>query len=347
MTAWATALTGLEATWDTLGEGFDLAQDWLFTQAIQPLLAPLGLTAYAADGYLATQWLLLGLLQVALIALVLVPLEWLRPFEASPINPTLRSQRRQAIAVDVIYTLVDRLGIMRLALFFLVEPALRALFGWLTTQGFNGWHLDQAVAPVWPGVTDHALFGFAVYMLVLDAAGYAIHRAQHRWEWWWTLHAVHHSQQHMTAWSDSRNHLLDMLLADTLFALLARLIGVPTDQFVTLIVLSKMMESLSHANLRIGFGWLGERLLVSPTFHRVHHGIDVDAHIPTGNQLHGCNFSVSFPIWDLLMGTARYPAQVGPTGIQDQLPEHGGRDYGQGFWAQQVLALRRLVARVA
>jgi sterol desaturase/sphingolipid hydroxylase (fatty acid hydroxylase superfamily) len=339
-------LDWLGAAWMALGEQFDLAQDWLFTQVIQPALAPLGLSAYAADGYLATQWLLLGLIQIALIGLVLVPLERLSPFEADPAHPDQRKQRRQAVGVDVVYTLLDRLGIMRLALFFMVEPLLRGLFGWLSTQGFSPWHLDQAVAPLWPGITDHALFGFCVYMLVLDAAGYAIHRAQHRWEWWWSLHAVHHSQQHMTAWSDSRNHLLDLLLVDTLFALLARIIGVPTDQFVTLIVLSKMMESLSHANLRLGFGWLGERLLVGPRFHRVHHGVDVDAHIPAGKQLHGCNFGVLFPVWDLVGKTARYPADIGPTGIHDQLPENGGRDYGKGFWAQQVLALQRLAASV-
>ena len=39
------------------------------------------------------------------------------------------------------------------------------------------------------------------------------------------------------------------------------------------------------------------------------------------------------------------PEAVEPTGIRDQLPEQGGRDYGQGFWAQQWLGLKRLAGR--
>ena len=61
----------------------------------------------------------------------------------------------------------------------------------------------------------------------------------------------------------------------------------------------------------------------------------------------GCNFAVLFPVWDILFGTARFDGRFEATGIRDQLPEHGGRNYGQGFWAQQWLGLRRLVGRDA
>ena len=49
-----------------------------------------------------------------------------------------------------------------------------------------------------------------------------------------------------------------------------------------------------------------------------------------------------FPVWDLLFGTARFEPRYDPTGIRDQLPEAGGRDYGRGFWAQQWRGLQRL-----
>ncbi|MFM2340855.1 MAG: hypothetical protein RLZZ592_508, partial [Pseudomonadota bacterium] len=61
--------------------------------------------------------------------------------------------------------------------------------------------------------------------------------------------------------------------------------------------------------------------------------------------LGGCNFAVLFPVWDALFGTADFRSPVGPTGIRDQLPEEGGRDYGRGFWAQQRLGLLRLIGR--
>jgi Sterol desaturase len=45
------------------------------------------------------------------------------------------------------------------------------------------------------GITDRPLISFLIYLIVLDFAGYWYHRAQHQIQWWWELHAVHHSQR--------------------------------------------------------------------------------------------------------------------------------------------------------
>jgi hypothetical protein len=42
----------------------------------------------------------------------------------------------------------------------------------------------------------------------------------------------------------------------------------------------------------------------------------------------------------MLFGTADFRANLEPTGIADQLQ---GRNYGQGWWQQQWLGLRRMV----
>ena len=97
--------------------------------------------------------------------------------------------------------------------------------------------------------------------------------------------------------------------------------------------------------MRISFGHWGERLLVSPRFHRFHHGIGVGHEGTRPQALGGCNFAVLFPFWDVLFGTARFDTPKVATGIRDQLPAYGGRDYGQGFWAQQRLGLLRLIGR--
>jgi sterol desaturase/sphingolipid hydroxylase (fatty acid hydroxylase superfamily) len=47
-------------------------------------------------------------------------------------------------------------------------------------------------------------------------------------------------------------------------------------------------------------------------------------------------------VWDILFGTADFRREYPQTGIADQLE---GRDYGRGFFRQQWLALRRMVAR--
>jgi sterol desaturase/sphingolipid hydroxylase (fatty acid hydroxylase superfamily) len=314
---------------DRLIETFDTAmsaaQQVLFEELLQPVLFRFGLMRLQERAFDALEWVLIGVLEVVMLAVVLGLLERWRPVE-----PVID---RRAVRTDMLYTLLHRLGIFPLLAFALVTPAADALEGSLRLAGWTRVALDR----VWPGVTDTPLVGFLLYLVVLDFADYWIHRGQHRWRWWWALHAVHHSQRQMTFWSDNRNHLIDDLLRDALLAGLALLIGVPPDQFVLLVVASRVLQSVQHANLRLGFGRVGDRLLVSPRFHRLHHAIGVGHEGPAG----GCNFAVLFPVWDLCFGTANRCPGFMPTGIGDQL---SGRDYGRGFWAQQGLALRRILA---
>jgi len=330
---------------DALVLQFGDVQQALFESVVQPLLFHVGLASYLSDAYDATGWLLVGLLQIAVMLTVIGPLQRWRPMEARPTDAAERSAWRADVAVDVIYTLIHRLGLFRVAMFFLIDPLWNAAFGWLAVRGVDGWHLDQWVAPLWPGISDTALAGFLAYLVVFDLLNYLLHRAQHQSDAWWALHALHHSQRHMSMWTDSRNHLLDSLLVDIIFVLVARAIGVAPGQFVALIAVSQLVENLSHANVRLSFGWLGERLLVGPRFHRLHHGIGLGHESHGKGTLGGHNFAVLFPVWDLMFGTARYSDEVEATGIRDQLPEEGGRDYGRGFWAQQWLGLKRLVHR--
>lgn len=305
---------------DLLTHWFAQAQAWGFETLLQPLMFALGLGGFLEDGYNATGWFLVGLVQLALMLLLIAPLQRWRPVE--PVTD------RAAVRTDVLYTLVHRLGLFRLALFFSLDPVFDALFGAARVAGWSTFHLDD----LWPGVTDRAWVSWLVYLVVLDFLNYWVHRGQHRVGWWWKLHALHHSQRQMTMWSDNRNHLLDDLLRAALLAVVAQLIGIPPAQFVAVVAVTQLSESLQHANVRLGFGALGERLWVSPRFHRHHHSVAAPAE--------GCNFGVLLPWWDLLFGTARFAPHWGPTGVRDQVEQ--GVDYGRGFWAQQWLGLKRL-----
>jgi sterol desaturase/sphingolipid hydroxylase (fatty acid hydroxylase superfamily) len=121
-------------------------------------------------------------------------------------------------------------------------------------------------------------------------------------------------------------------------------IGVQPSQFVVLLAITNMMQSVQHANIRVHFGWLGERLLVSPTFHRRHHAIGFGHEGTT----YGCNFGVLFPWWDMIFRSVSWNRELEPTGIRDQLPvaEAPGRDYGDGFIAQHLLAFKRIGERI-
>jgi sterol desaturase/sphingolipid hydroxylase (fatty acid hydroxylase superfamily) len=309
---------------------FATAQQWLFETLMQPAMFHLGLGQFLEDGYAAAGWLLVGLIQIAVLVLVIGPLQKWRPVE--PVTD------KQAVRVDILYTLIHRLGLFRVALFFTVEPLFDDLFGMLRVHGVGTFQLDQ----LWPGVTDVAWVSFAVYLVVFDFADYWIHRAQHQFGWWWALHSLHHSQRQMTMWSDNRNHLLDDLIRDSLLVILGQVIGVGPGQFVAIVAVTQLSESLQHANLKLWFGRVGERLWVSPRFHRLHHSIGIGHESEGKGTLGGHNFGVLLPWWDSLFGTANYELRYDATGVRDQVEESA--EYGRGFVAQQWLGLSRLLA---
>jgi sterol desaturase/sphingolipid hydroxylase (fatty acid hydroxylase superfamily) len=316
---------------DWLGNLFSTVQQWLFEAAVQPLMFALGLGNLLEDGYQATAWFMVGLIQITILLAVIGPLQRWRPVEPVTDRATIRT--------DMLYTVIHRLGLFRVALFFTLMPWFDEAFGALRTAGYGTFHLDQ-----WrPGVSDNALVSLLIYLVVFDFAAYWIHRGQHQFGFWWRLHSLHHAQRQMTMWSDNRNHLLDDILVDSLMVIVAHLIGVVPGQFIAIVALTQLSESFQHANVRLWFGRFGERLWVSPRFHRLHHGIGIGHESAGRNTVDGRNFGVLLPWWDMLFGTANFEQRYDPTGVRDQLEQ--GRDYGCGFWSQQWLGVKRLAGR--
>ncbi|SDV47595.1 sterol desaturase family protein [Chitinasiproducens palmae] len=309
------------------------AQTWLFVDVLQPVLFHFGWMGYDEELYDGLYWVIVGFVAIVGMYAILRPLEALWPAE--------RWQNRRAVRVDVFYTWITRLGLLNLFFFFCLQPAFDRLHNWMTMRGMPSFDLDD----MWPGVTSHPLVAFLLYLVVLDFAGYWQHRWQHRFGWWWELHAVHHSQQQMSLWSDDRKHLLESVIESSFFAGIALFIGVEPSQFVALTVLSQVVQSVQHANVRMPFGPVLGRLVVSPAFHRRHHAVGY-GHEGTR---YGCNFGVLFPWWDMLFRSASWNEAPEPTGIRDQLPgpDGHGRDYGESFIAQQWLGARRSARRVA
>jgi sterol desaturase/sphingolipid hydroxylase (fatty acid hydroxylase superfamily) len=318
---------------DWFSDLFSAAQQWLFEAAVQPAMFALGMGNLLEDGYDATAWFMVGVIQVLILLALVGPLQRWRPVEPVTDRATIRT--------DVLYTLIHRLGLFRIALFFTLDPWFDEAFGALRTAGYGTFHLDQ----LWPGVTDHAAVSFLIYLVVFDFVAYWTHRGQHQIEWWWRLHSLHHAQRQMTMWSDNRNHLLDDILVDSIVVIVAQLIGVPPGQFIAVVAFTQLSESFQHANVRIWFGRIGERLWVSPRFHRLHHSIGIGHETVKAQRtvLGGHNFGVLLPWWDVLFGTANFEQRYDPTGVRDQV--EANRDYGKGFWSQQWVGLKRLFGR--
>ena len=307
-------------------------QTQLFIGVIEPLFFRFGLMGYADDLYDSLYWVIIGVLEIAATYALLRPLEALRPLEVW--------RDRKALRTDVLYTWIAKLGLINLAVFLVLQP----LFShWQSLMVI--YHVPNVDLSNRLGVTDKPLLSFAVYLVVLDFAGYWYHRWQHRFGVWWELHAVHHSQQQVSMWADDRNHFFDSVLLAAYFAVISLFIGVEPNQYVVLIAVGNLLQSIQHVNARLPYHWLLERIIVSPAFHRRHHAIGY-GHEGTR---YGCNFGVLFPWWDMLLGTASWDKTVEATGIRDQLPVPQGtaREYGRGLLAQQWYAFARIGERLA
>jgi len=311
---------------------FTNLQAWIFETIVQPLMFYLGLGEFVEDSFEGVEWFILGVLQLIILFIILRPLEsWI---------PVHEIKNRYARWNDFIYTALHRLGAFSILVFFVLDPLLDSAAAVLHLQGVNPFNLEN----IWPDMLQYPVLLFFVYLVVLDFFDYWYHRAEHQFNWSWALHSLHHSQRDMNLWSDNRNHLLDDFIRDIYMGVIALAIGVEPRQYVMLVMASQMLQSLQHANVRVHFGRIGEFLLVSPRYHRTHHAIGIGHETHGKGTLGGHNFAVLFPVWDLLFGTALFSKEFAMTGIRDQLPapEGNNRNYGEGFWSQQWLGLKRM-----
>ena len=294
----------------------------LHESLVVPLLYRFDMMQWEDIAYGWVLFALYGVAQVVLMLAICWPMERWARLERWP--------DRRAVTVDIFYTLLSRIGIMPLVTFVLFYQLQVSLDGWLTDRGW----IPPTLEGLLPVLMGRQALTFCIYVLVLDFADYWRHRLSHSLGWWYALHAVHHAQRQMTFWSDDRNHVLDDVVAFIWFLVVGLLIGIPPMQFPLIILLLRLLESMSHANARIGFGRLGDRLLVSPRFHRAHHGIRA-----AGQR--SCNYGAIFPFWDMMFGSADFArdyAQTGDPSAEEAMATGS-------WWAQQAAGFRRLAGR--
>ncbi len=294
---------------------------WLHENLILPLLWQCGWMEWDDAAFMWALFATYGVLQVAINLAICLPAERIRPLQRGPSDGL--------VAMDVFYTLLARIGIFPLVTFFGFYSLQTWLNGLLADHGYVPLTLDRMV----PALMGMPIATFLIYAVVLDASDYWRHRFSHRIGWWYGLHSVHHAQTRMTFWSDDRNHVLDDVIAYVWFIATGLAIGIPPMQFPLIVLALRLVESFSHANTRIRFGWLGERILVSPQFHRAHHGL-----LAAGQQ--SFNYGAVFPWWDMMLGTAEFRhdiVETGDAGASTAL-------VSGSWWQQQVGGVARAIS---
>lgn len=137
--------------------------------------------------------------------------------------------------------------------------------------------------------------------IVLDFAGYWTHRIDHKINFFWNAHIVHHSSEEFNLACALRQSISVFVNLFVFLLIPAALLGVPAKVIAIVAPIHLFAQFWYHTRHINKMGFL-EYILVTPSHHRVHHAINPE-YIDK-------NLSQVFIIWDKLFGT-----------FQEELPD--------------------------
>ncbi len=130
--------------------------------------------------------------------------------------------------------------------------------------------------------------------IAIDFASYWNHRLNHKINYFWNLHIIHHSSEEFNLGCALRQSISSFLGYAALFLIPAVLIGIPYKVIAILTPLHLFAQFWYHTKHIGKLGFL-EYIIVTPSQHRVHHAIN--------KEYIDKNLSAIFCIWDRTFGT--------------------------------------------
>jgi sterol desaturase/sphingolipid hydroxylase (fatty acid hydroxylase superfamily) len=220
---------------------------------------------------------------------------------------TDQTYKRESVKVDLIYWLFTPIGVkiftslclaVVAGLIFLV---LGRPFDENLLKGFG----PVSRQPEWLQLIE--------VLIITDFVGYWSHRWFHMTRMW-KFHAVHHSPKRLDWLSGYRMHPMNDALSRVFQSIPLLALGFSPMILEPYIIIIVVYVVFLHSNIRWTFGPF-KYVLAGPTFHRWHHSSEPEAL--------DMNYSVIFPIWDILFGTWYYPdRQPSRYGVKDDsVPE--------------------------
>ena len=143
----------------------------------------------------------------------------------------------------------------------------------------------------------HIPAGFLTYLVAffaLDFSGYWVHRISHEYNIFWNSHIIHHSSEEFNLACALRQSISSIFRIFAFFLIPAALLGVPEKVIAVVAPLHLFAQFWYHTRHINKMGWL-EKIIVTPSHHRVHHAINPE-YIDR-------NYSQIFIFWDKLFGT--------------------------------------------
>jgi sterol desaturase/sphingolipid hydroxylase (fatty acid hydroxylase superfamily) len=142
---------------------------------------------------------------------------------------------------------------------------------------------------------------YLIAFICIDFAGYWVHRWSHHINVMWNLHIIHHSSEEFNLACALRQSITLLFNPFNFLLLPAALLGIPTEVIATVGPLHLFAQFWYHTQHINKMGFL-EKIIVTPSHHRVHHAIN--------KEYLDKNLGQIFIFWDKLFGT-----------YQQELPE--------------------------
>ena len=135
---------------------------------------------------------------------------------------------------------------------------------------------------------------YLIVFVAKDFAGYWVHRWEHEINVLWNRHLVHHSTEEFNLACALRQSVSENFSFIAIFYLPLAFVGIPTEVFALIAPIHLFAQFWYHTQ-HIGTMGILEKIIVTPSHHRVHHAI---------NPIYlDKNYSQIFIVWDKLFGT--------------------------------------------
>lgn len=140
----------------------------------------------------------------------------------------------------------------------------------------------------------NSILTYIIAFIALDFAGYWVHRIDHEYNFFWNAHIIHHSSEDYNLACALRQSISTVFRIFAIFLLPAAIFGVPAIVIAVVAPLHLFAQFWYHTQHIKKMGFL-EKIIVTPSHHRVHHAINP--------EYLDKNYSQIFIIWDKLFGT--------------------------------------------
>ncbi len=157
-----------------------------------------------------------------------------------------------------------------------------------------------------------AWYHWVLLLLLTDLVWYWYHRLGHEINILWAFHIVHHQSEDFNYTTSTRITIFQAMVRNVFWCVLP-LLGFPADMVIIILVIHGAYSFFTHTELIGKLGWI-EKILITPSHHRVHHA--------SNTEYLDKNYGDVFVFWDKLFGTFKEEEHRPVYGITKPLKTH-------------------------